>query len=89
MPWRRRRALSFTGDDILKVTVIGAGTMGRGIAQVFAQAGNEVVLTDVYEKALSLARDSINTSLSKLAKKGELKENPDTVMSRIDRKSVA
>ena len=67
----------------MKVTVVGAGTMGRGIAQVFAQVGNEVLLTDVYEKALSLARDSINTSLSKLAKKGELKENPDTVMSRI------
>ncbi len=67
----------------MKVTVVGAGTMGRGIAQVFAQAGNEVVLTDIYEKALSLARDNINTSLSRLAKKGDLKENPETVMSRI------
>lgn len=67
----------------MRVTVVGAGTMGRGIAQVFAQAGNEVILTDVYEKALEVARENISNSLSKLAKKGEIKENPETVLSRI------
>ena len=67
----------------MKVTVVGAGTMGRGIAQVFAQAGNEVILTDVYEKALTDALSNIENSLGRLAKKGELKEDIKTVISRI------
>ena len=39
---------------IKTVGVIGAGTMGNGIAQVFAQAGFQVVVQDVAVKALSL-----------------------------------
>lgn len=67
----------------MKVTVIGAGTMGRGIAQVFAQAGNEVVLTDVYEPALSSAMAEINKSLIKLHSRNVISEKPDTVLGRI------
>lgn len=67
----------------MKVTVIGAGTMGRGIAQVFAQAGNEVVLTDVFEKALSSATTEIQKSLQKLHSKNIVTEDPDVVLSRI------
>lgn len=67
----------------MKATVVGAGTMGRGIAQVFAQAGNDVVLTDVYEKALENASSQIHKSLEKLRSKGVIKEDPDTVMGRI------
>lgn len=67
----------------MKVTVIGAGTMGRGIAQVFAQAGNQVILSDVYEKALDTALKEIRKSLDKLHAKGLIKESPDTVMARI------
>ena len=47
----------------MKVTVVGAGTMGRGIAQVFAQAGNSVILTDIYPKALEDAASSIRSSI--------------------------
>lgn len=67
----------------MKVTVIGAGTMGRGIAQVFAQAGNEVILTDVYEKALSSAMAEIEKSLGKLYSKNLITENPVEVIGRI------
>ena len=67
----------------MNVTVIGAGTMGRGIAQVFAQVGNEVVLTDVYQKALETAANEIQKSLGKLHSKGAIKEAPELVYSRI------
>ena len=68
----------------MKVTVIGAGTMGRGIAQVFAQAGNEVVLTDVYHKALETASGEIQKSLGKLHSKGVISEDPELVYGRIE-----
>jgi 3-hydroxybutyryl-CoA dehydrogenase len=56
----------------LKVAVIGAGTMGHGIAQVFAQGGNPVVLSDVDGGALERARAQIDRSLGKLAEKGKI-----------------
>jgi 3-hydroxybutyryl-CoA dehydrogenase len=56
----------------LKVAVIGAGTMGNGIAQVFAQAGHAVVLSDVDGSALERARAQIDRSLGKLAEKGKI-----------------
>ena len=56
----------------LKVAVIGAGTMGNGIAQVFAQAGHTVVLSDVDGSALERARAQIDRSLGKLAEKGKI-----------------
>jgi 3-hydroxybutyryl-CoA dehydrogenase len=56
----------------LKVAVIGAGTMGNGIAQVFAQGGNPVVLSDVDGGALERARAQIDRSLGKLAEKGKI-----------------
>lgn len=67
----------------MRVTVVGAGTMGRGIAQVFAQAGNSVVLTDVYKKALENASAEIMKSLKKLHSKGLVTESPETVYGRI------
>ncbi|AKA48958.1 3-hydroxybutyryl-CoA dehydrogenase [uncultured archaeon] len=67
----------------MKVTVIGAGTMGNGIAQVFAQGGNEVVLTDIVEPVLEKARDTIANSLERLSKKGLISETPDQVKRRI------
>jgi 3-hydroxybutyryl-CoA dehydrogenase len=56
----------------LRVAVIGAGTMGNGIAQVFAQAGHAVILRDIDEKALERARTQIDRSLGKLVEKGKL-----------------
>lgn len=57
-------------DSILGV--IGAGTMGSGIAQVAAAAGHNVVLWDENKIALSKALTSIESSLKKLAEKGKL-----------------
>src|SRR5437763_7388594 len=54
------------------VGVIGAGTMGNGIAQVFAQAGFSVKLVDVAQPMLDRARGTIEKSLSKFVEKGKL-----------------
>jgi len=57
---------------IQTVGVIGAGTMGNGIAQVFAQAGFDVRLQDVVPGALERARSTIAKSLGKFVEKGKL-----------------
>ncbi len=67
----------------MKVTVVGAGTMGNGIAQVFAQGGNEVILTDIVEPILEKAKETISKSLERLAKKNLLDEDPEKIKSRI------
>ena len=56
----------------MRVSVIGAGTMGNGIAQVFAQSGHTVTLRDLSQEILEKARATIEKSLGKLAEKGRL-----------------
>ena len=58
--------------SIQRIGVVGAGTMGNGIAQVFAQAGFEVRLVDAAAGALDRARSSIEKSLAKLVEKSRL-----------------
>ena len=58
--------------SITRVGVIGAGTMGNGIAQVFAQAGFAVRLCDAAPAALDRARATIEKSLGKFVEKGKL-----------------
>ena len=65
------------------VLVIGAGFMGSGIAQVCAQTGYQVILTDISEKALEKALSGIKWSLEKFFSKGFLKESPESCMARI------
>lgn len=57
-----------------QIGVIGAGTMGAGIAQVAAQAGHKVVLSDTNSEQLLKAEKQINTSLDKLVEKGKITE---------------
>jgi 3-hydroxybutyryl-CoA dehydrogenase len=57
---------------IKTVGVVGAGTMGSGIAQVFAQAGFAVRLVDVAQPMLIRARDSIAKSLGRFVEKGTI-----------------
>ena len=60
----------------MKISVIGAGTMGNGIAQVFAQSGHDVTLRDLSDDILARARGNIEKSLAKLVEKGRL-SGPD------------
>lgn len=57
---------------IERVAVVGAGTMGAGIAQVVAQTGKSVKLLDVNESVLARSRQVIEQSLARLEKKGSL-----------------
>jgi 3-hydroxybutyryl-CoA dehydrogenase len=69
---------------IKTIGVIGAGTMGNGIAQVFAQAGFTVRLIDVAQPMLDRARKSIEKSLGKFVEKGKLTaEVRDQTMARL------
>jgi len=66
------------------VGVIGAGTMGHGIAQVFAQAGFGVRLHDAAPAAIERARAAIDKSLAKFVEKGKLSaEACDAAVARI------
>lgn len=60
--------------EIRKIGVIGAGTMGSGIAQVCAMAGYPVVMQDLSDAALDRARISMQGSLARLVKKATLTE---------------
>ena len=66
------------------IAVIGSGTMGSGIAQVFAQAGHPVLLHDVSEAALDRARSGIDKSLAKFVEKGKLSQpDRDAALGRL------
>ena len=70
---------------IKTIGVIGAGTMGNGIAQVFAQSGFSVRLVDVAQPMLDRARGSIEKSLSKLVDKGRLTAaDRDATLGRLE-----
>src|SRR6187549_963252 len=70
--------------EIKRVGVIGAGTMGNGIAQVFAQSGYDVRLVDAMPAALDRARGTIEKSLGKFVEKGKLKaEDRDAALGRL------
>ena len=72
------------GKDIRRIGVVGAGTMGNGIAQVFAQSGFDVRIVDSAAGALDRARSSIEKSLGKLVEKGRITaENRDEAISRL------
>ncbi|MBA3949533.1 MAG: 3-hydroxybutyryl-CoA dehydrogenase, partial [Acidobacteria bacterium] len=69
---------------IKAVGVIGAGTMGNGIAQVFAQHGFGVLLHDASAAAIDRARATIEKSLGKFVEKGKLTaEQRDTAIAGI------
>ena len=55
-----------------KIGVVGAGTMGNGIAQAFAQSGFDVVMSDVAQAALDRAMATISGSYDRLIKKEKM-----------------
>ena len=75
-----------SNDLFERVAVIGAGTMGNGIAQVFASCGSEVTLVDVNGEALERGVAAIGKSLARVVKKERMsQEDADAAMARISR----
>jgi 3-hydroxybutyryl-CoA dehydrogenase len=67
-----------------RIGVIGAGTMGNGIAHVFAQHGYHVILVDVKEDLLARALAAIKTNLERQARKGQItREEVDRTLGQI------
>jgi 3-hydroxybutyryl-CoA dehydrogenase len=70
--------------EIQAVAIVGAGTMGSGIAHVFARSGFQVILCDVDQRFLDRALSSIRTNLGREAAKGKLSESEvETALGRI------
>ncbi|HEY5824898.1 MAG TPA: 3-hydroxyacyl-CoA dehydrogenase NAD-binding domain-containing protein [Cyclobacteriaceae bacterium] len=71
-------------DQIKKIVVVGAGTMGQGIAQACAQANYEVTLYDINKSAVDQARSVIEKNLNTAIDKGKLKEEDKVrILSKI------
>ncbi|XVH31801.1 3-hydroxyacyl-CoA dehydrogenase NAD-binding domain-containing protein [Haloferacaceae archaeon DSL9] len=71
-------------SDINTITVLGAGNMGHGIAEVAALAGYDVVLRDITEEFVQNGYDQIEWSLGKLAEKDQLSEDDaDAALDRV------
>ena len=67
-----------------KIFVLGAGTMGAGIVQAFAQKGYEVIVRDIKDEFVERGLAGINKNLSKLVTKGKMDEaTKEVVLSRI------
>ncbi|MGB9723331.1 MAG: 3-hydroxybutyryl-CoA dehydrogenase [Chloroflexia bacterium] len=70
--------------DIRTVAVIGAGTMGRGIAQVSAQSGYETIVVEVVPEQLQGAMSAIEKFLAKSVEKGKMTaEEKEAAMARL------
>ena len=71
-------------DSIRTIGVVGAGTMGHGIAQVAAQSGYQVILVDAVPAALERGRTQIGKGLERLVTKGKLAaEDRDQALGRL------
>ncbi len=70
--------------NVTTVGVVGAGTMGNGIAHVFAQSGFQVILVDVEQKFLDKAKATIEKNLGRLLEKQKItQEVKDATVTRI------
>jgi len=69
-----------------RIGVVGAGAMGRGIAQLYAQSGHEVVLHDTQPAAIDAALAHLRGTFSTLAEKGKLtQQQADQAVARVAR----
>ena len=62
-------------QQINKVAVIGAGTMGNGIAHVFAMKDYQVTLIDISAEALDRAIQTITKNLDRMVRKEKINED--------------
>lgn len=73
-----------TEHPLRNATVVGAGAMGHGIAQLLAIAGKDVILVDVSEAILATARQNIQWSLRRLVEKGKIqKDQEEKALARL------
>ena len=72
-----------TLTDIKKIAVLGAGTMGPGIAQCFAMGGYQVTMWTRSESTREKAKKSLTAQLKTFEEEGELYESIDTILDRI------
>jgi 3-hydroxybutyryl-CoA dehydrogenase len=71
-------------EQIKTVAVLGAGTMGNGIAHVFARSGYAVILRDVEQRFLDRGMETIGKNLDREVKKGKITEaEKGTVLGRL------
>ena len=69
---------------ISRVAVIGAGQMGRGIAQVFATAGKTVVIYDISQAIVDASKAALEQGFAKQISRGKMtQEDADAILSRI------
>ncbi|MFQ6128196.1 MAG: 3-hydroxybutyryl-CoA dehydrogenase [Thermoplasmata archaeon] len=69
---------------IERIGVLGAGTMGNGIAQVAAQSGYRVIMRDIEQRFIDSGMEKIKKNLSRRVEKGKLKEDEmEDILSRI------
>lgn len=69
---------------MMKIGIIGSGTMGRGIAQVAATAGCQVVVYDTHDKALTESADKLKSILARLVEKGKIDQaKSDEIIANI------
>jgi len=72
-------------EDVETVAVLGAGTMGHGIAEVAALAGFDVALRDIREEFVQAGYERIESSLARLAERDELTSaEADAALDRIE-----
>jgi len=72
-------------EDVQRVTVLGAGNMGHGIAEVAALAGYDVALRDIEEEFVQDGYDQIEWSLGKLAEKDRIgEEEAEAALDRVE-----
>ncbi len=70
--------------DFKKIGVLGAGTMGNGIAQVAAQSGYEVIMRDLEESLVDKGKQAIEKNLKRAVDKGKMDQSAaDEVLNRI------
>ncbi|SEW00437.1 3-hydroxyacyl-CoA dehydrogenase family protein [Natrinema salifodinae] len=71
-------------DRIDRIGVVGAGTMGNGIAQVAATNGYDVVMRDIEQEFVESGFENIDDSLERLANRDALADEPATIRDRIE-----
>lgn len=69
--------------SIRTIGIVGAGAMGRGIAQIAAQAGHTVLLFDLNAEAVAAARENLREIWNKLSAKGKIA--PDVALASLER----